>query len=74
MTVRHDHWIGGQAVAPAGGAYLPTVDPHTRQSGDEVAAGSAPDVDAAVRAADAAPAWAGQSAAHRSKAVSISLE
>src|SRR4051794_14373754 len=67
MSVRHDHWIAGRPVTPVGGAYLPTVDPRTRQPGDEVAAGSAPDVDAAVRAADAAaPIWAGLSAAQRS--------
>jgi acyl-CoA reductase-like NAD-dependent aldehyde dehydrogenase len=57
-TVCHDHWIGGKAVEPASGRYHPTLDPATRLPGDEVAAGSAADVDRAVAAATAAqPAW-----------------
>ncbi|MER5183378.1 aldehyde dehydrogenase family protein [Streptomyces sp. NPDC002896] len=68
MTTRHDHWIGGKAVEPASGAYLPTIDPTTRQPGDEAAAGSAPDVDRAVAAAAAAqPDWARRPAAERSE-------
>jgi aldehyde dehydrogenase (NAD+) len=67
MSVRHDHWIGGRSAPPAEGSYLPTLDPRTRQPGDEVAAGSAHDVDAAVGAASASlPAWAALSAAQRS--------
>jgi aldehyde dehydrogenase (NAD+) len=62
MPARYDHWIGGKAEPPITGSYLPTVDPVTRQSGDEVAAGTAGDV---VRAVDAAmralPSWAGRS-------------
>jgi acyl-CoA reductase-like NAD-dependent aldehyde dehydrogenase len=66
--VRHHHWIGGKAVRPASGAYLPTFDPTTRQPGDEIAAGTADDVDAAVAAAAAAqPAWASRSAAERAE-------
>jgi acyl-CoA reductase-like NAD-dependent aldehyde dehydrogenase len=68
MAVRHDHWIGGKAVEPASGAYLPTLDPSTRQPGDEVAAGSAADVDRAVAEAAAAQAvWAERPAAERSE-------
>jgi aldehyde dehydrogenase (NAD+) len=67
VAVRHDHWIGGRSVRPVRGDYLPTVDPRTRLPGDEVAAGSAVDVDAAVGAAAAAQAaWAGLPAASRS--------
>jgi len=70
MTLRHDHWIGGKVEAPVGGAYLPTIDPTTRQPGDEIAAGSAADVDRAVlAAAEAQPAWARASGAERSEAL-----
>ena len=48
----------GKSVGPAGGTYLPTVDPTTRQPGDAIAEGGADDIDLAVRAAaDAQPAW-----------------
>src|SRR5262245_25338865 len=68
MPARHDHWIGGKAEPPAGGAYLPTVDPTTRRPGDEIAAGTAADVDRAVAAAaEAQPAWARASGAERSE-------
>ena len=68
--MRHEHWIGGAAIAPAGGGYLPTIEPATRRPGDEVAAGTAPDVDAAVRAAATAqPAWARESGASRAEAL-----
>lgn len=68
MGVRHHHWIGGGAEEPAGGAYLPTVDPSTRLPGDEIAAGTAPDVDRAVSAAAAAqPGWAERSGAERAE-------
>ncbi|MFF2846280.1 aldehyde dehydrogenase family protein [Streptomyces sp. NPDC058001] len=64
---RHRHWIDGKPVEPASGDYLPTVDPTTREPGDTMAAGSAPDVDRAVDAAAAAyPDWAGRPAAERS--------
>jgi acyl-CoA reductase-like NAD-dependent aldehyde dehydrogenase len=66
--MRHDHWIGGKAEVPANGAYLGTLDPATGLPGDEVAAGSAPDVDRAVAAATAAqPGWARRPAAERSE-------
>ena len=68
--MRHEHWIGGTAVAPAGGRFLRTIEPATRRPGDEIASGSAADVDAAVRAAAAAqPAWARGSAAARADAL-----
>jgi acyl-CoA reductase-like NAD-dependent aldehyde dehydrogenase len=67
---RHDHWIGGTSVAPASGQYLATLQPATRQPGDEVAAGSSPDVDAAVAsAAEAWRSWAARPAAARSAAL-----
>ena len=66
--MRHEHWIGGTAVAPAGGGYLPTIEPATRRPGDEIADGTAPDVAAAARAAAAAqPAWGQASAAARAE-------
>jgi acyl-CoA reductase-like NAD-dependent aldehyde dehydrogenase len=68
MGVRHQHWIGGAPGEPAAGAYLPTVDPSTRLPGDEIAAGSAADVDRAVTAAAAAqPGWAERSGAQRAE-------
>ncbi|HEY3737096.1 MAG TPA: aldehyde dehydrogenase family protein [Jatrophihabitans sp.] len=57
MTTRHNHWINGKDEAPAGGAYLSTLIPATRQSGDEIARGNAEDVERAVDAA--AQAWRG---------------
>ena len=64
---RHDHWIGGRAVAPSRGTHLPTIDPRTRAAGPSVAAGGPDDVDAAVAVAQAAQqAWAARSAAERS--------
>jgi aldehyde dehydrogenase (NAD+) len=68
--VRHDHWIDGAAVRPSSGRYLGTTDPTTRESGVEVAAGDATDVDQAVRAAlRAQREWAALPAAHRSAAL-----
>ncbi len=70
MPLRHDHWIAGKAEAPAGGAYLPTIDPATRRPGDEIARGTAADVDQAVTAAaDAQPGWARSAGADRSEAL-----
>jgi aldehyde dehydrogenase (NAD+) len=68
--MRHDHWIGGKSEAPANGEYLATIDPTTRAAGDEIAAGTAPDVERAVTAAAAAqPEWARRSPAERSAAL-----
>jgi acyl-CoA reductase-like NAD-dependent aldehyde dehydrogenase len=62
--VRHE--IAGKAVAPVSGAWLPTSDPATREAGDEVAAGTAADVDRAVDAAwRAQPGWARLAGADR---------
>lgn len=70
MTTRHMHWIDGRAVEPASGDYLPSLDPRTREPADEIAAGSASDVEAAVVAAGAAQAeWARRSGAERSAAL-----
>jgi acyl-CoA reductase-like NAD-dependent aldehyde dehydrogenase len=70
MGVRHDHWIGGAAVPPATGAYLPTTDPATREPGDEVAAGTAADVERAIdAAAGAQPPWARRAAGERAEAL-----
>lgn len=67
---RHDHWIDGKAEAPAGGEHLPTLDPATRQAGDEVAAGTAADVERAVEAAARAQKpWARRPAAERAELV-----
>ncbi|HEY7105322.1 MAG TPA: aldehyde dehydrogenase family protein [Acidimicrobiia bacterium] len=66
MTDSHDHWIGGKAVAPAGGEYLTTLDPTTRTAGDRIAAGTPADVELAVSAAaDAQPSWARRPASER---------
>jgi aldehyde dehydrogenase (NAD+) len=68
MTMRHNHWIGGKPEVPADGRYLPTLDPATRRPGDEIAAGSRPDVERAVAsAAEAQPGWARRAAAERSE-------
>jgi acyl-CoA reductase-like NAD-dependent aldehyde dehydrogenase len=64
--MRHNHWIGGITVQPHSMRYLPCVDHVTLRVNDEVAAGDAADVDAAVRSAQsAAVGWASCSAADR---------
>ena len=68
MPARHTHWIDGKALEPASGRYLPTVDPATREPGDEIAAGTPADVERAVAAAAAAqPGWARLPGAERSE-------
>jgi aldehyde dehydrogenase (NAD+) len=68
MPVRHEHWIAGKAQEPASGAYLSTMNPTTRQPGDEIAAGSAADVELAVAAAvQAQREWGRRSGAQRSE-------
>ena len=55
---RFGHFIGGKWRLPAAGGYFATADPSTGEKLAEVAAGSAADVNAAVRAARAAlPRW-----------------
>jgi aldehyde dehydrogenase (NAD+) len=67
MRTRLSHWINGKEVEPAGGSYLPTINPTTREPGDEVAAGTAADAELAISAASAAwLGWAQRSAAERS--------
>ncbi len=62
-----DHFIGGRAVAPAGGERIDDVYPATGQVVARIARGTAPDVDAAVAAARQARegAWGRTSAAER---------
>jgi aldehyde dehydrogenase (NAD+) len=72
---RHDHWIGGQPVGPTGGTYLPTLNPTTCRSGDEIAAGTSADVERAVSAARGAQqAWAERSSAERSDLLHLIAE
>ncbi|RAJ56601.1 aldehyde dehydrogenase (NAD+) [Streptomyces sp. Amel2xB2] len=57
---RRDHFINGERVPPADGAYLESVNPTTGAAFYRTARGSAADMDRAVRAAHAAfenPAW-----------------
>ena len=55
---RDPHWIDGKPAMPANGQWLDVFDPATRAVAAQVADGDARDVDAAVRAAQAAfPAW-----------------
>ena len=70
MGERYDHWIAGKAEPPASAAYVPTIDPTTRLPGAEVAAGTAPDAERAIEAAQLAqPAWARRSGEGRSEAL-----
>jgi aldehyde dehydrogenase (NAD+) len=51
ITTPAEHFVGNRWVAPATGATLPMIDPSDGRSFATIAAGTAPDVDAAVRAA-----------------------
>jgi aldehyde dehydrogenase (NAD+) len=51
---RLDHYVHGQSQGPAAGQYLTSFDPCVGQAFAKVAAGSAADVDAAVRSASSA--------------------
>jgi aldehyde dehydrogenase (NAD+) len=53
ITMQH-HFINGQWVAAANGETLPVIDPSTGAVFDQLARGTAPDVDRAVKAARAA--------------------
>ncbi|MBS2534015.1 aldehyde dehydrogenase [Catenulispora sp. NF23] len=65
---RYEHWIGGEAVAPAGGQYFENPTPITGQPFCEVARGTAEDVERALDAAHAAaPAWGRTSPAERAE-------
>jgi acyl-CoA reductase-like NAD-dependent aldehyde dehydrogenase len=54
MLDRHLHHIGGAPRSPASGQFMPTLDPAEETPIADFARGDAADVDAAVRAADAA--------------------
>jgi aldehyde dehydrogenase (NAD+) len=54
MTKQWDHYIQGAFVAPSSGARLQEFKPMTGGAGDEIARGSAADVDAAVTSSHAA--------------------
>jgi aldehyde dehydrogenase len=63
---RYEHFIGGEWVKPAGGAYFEDISPVNGKPFAEVARGTAADIDAALDAAHrAAPAWGRTSTAHR---------
>ncbi|MDI2098294.1 aldehyde dehydrogenase [Ruicaihuangia caeni] len=65
---RLQHYIGGQYVAPADGAYFASGNPATLEPLYEAARGSAEDVGRAMRAAHEAfdsPGWSGLSATKR---------
>jgi aldehyde dehydrogenase len=65
---RYEHWIGGEAVPPAGGQYFENPTPITGQPFCEVARGTAEDVERALDAAHAAaPAWGKTSPAERAE-------
>ncbi len=60
--------IDGELVPPAGGSYLPNLEPATGGAYSEVPDGDARDVEAAVEAAERAfPAWSRLAAAERSR-------
>ena len=52
---RIDNWIGGASAPPASGKYLDNTDPRTGEVCGAIARSGAPDVEAAVHAAEAAP-------------------
>lgn len=54
MNVRYEHYIGGQRVPPASGAYFPTINPYTGEEWARIAEGDESDVARAVEAAAAA--------------------
>ncbi|GAA1714164.1 aldehyde dehydrogenase [Kribbella sp. NPDC056951] len=63
---RYEHFIGGEWVAPAKGAYFENPSPVTGQNFTEIARGTADDVERALDAAHgAAPSWGRTSPAER---------
>jgi aldehyde dehydrogenase (NAD+) len=54
VTPRYKHWIDGHEADPASGEWLSSLRPGTSEVVCEIARGTPPDVDAAVRAADGA--------------------
>ncbi len=66
----HKMFIGGQWVAAQDGRSLPVIDPSNGQAFDEIACGSAADVDRAVQAARQAAEqgpWARMNATERGR-------
>ena len=62
------NYIGGELVPPAGGAYLPNLEPATGEIYSEVPDSDSRDVDLAVAAAESAfPAWSLTPASERSR-------
>jgi len=68
----HQHFIDGQWVASTGGETLPVIDPSTGKTFDQLARGTADDIDRAVRAARAAreSAWGRLTATERGRILS----
>ena len=65
---RIPHWIDGKPVPPASAEWLDVFDPATSEINAQVADGDADDVDAAVRAAQAAfPAWSALPTSERAR-------
>jgi aldehyde dehydrogenase (NAD+) len=71
LEERYGLFIGGKFVAPKSGKYFPTINPATEETLAEVADAGAPDVDAAVRAAEEAyrKRWSRLKPAERGKYV-----
>lgn len=68
MIVRYEHYIGGDHVPPASGAYFPSINPYTGEPWAEMAEGDERDVARAVEAAAAAwPGWRSRTPTERGK-------
>ena len=66
LRERYEHFIAGEWVPPAGGAYFEGVNPSTGEALGRYARGNAHDIDRAVRAAQAAQGqWAALDAFRR---------
>ncbi|RYY95554.1 MAG: aldehyde dehydrogenase, partial [Comamonadaceae bacterium] len=66
MRARHEHFIGGRWVPPAGGDYFEGVNPSNGEPLGRYARGNAADIDRAVRSAQAAQEeWAAVDAFRR---------
>lgn len=70
LRARHEHFIGGDWVAPAGGQYFDGLDPSTGEALGRYARGNEADIDRAVRSAQAAQLeWAALDAYRRGQAL-----
>ncbi|RSK31169.1 aldehyde dehydrogenase [Hymenobacter metallilatus] len=66
--IQLQNFVGGQLLPPRAGRYLPLIEPATGQPFAQVPDSDAADVDAAVRAAEAAlPAWRARPAEERGR-------